>query len=105
MGEQAARRDRAVEAFIAARQGPVLARAIADLSRCPVAELAAVTHRLSGTLGSYGLDEARHAVENLHDAVVAGPTRPSELAAKQAAAIADLERLAAATEGEGMPRP
>lgn len=105
MGEQAARRDRALEAFIAARQGPVLARAIADLSRCPVADLAAVSHRLSGTLGSYGLDEARRAVEDLHAAVVAGPTSPSDLAAKKAGAIADLERLATATEGKGMPRP
>lgn len=48
----------AVLAFIRERQGDVLAEAIRQLSSCPREERAAVAHAVSGSLGSYQLDEA-----------------------------------------------
>ena len=48
----------AVLAFIRERQGDVLAEAVRQLSSCPREERAAVAHAVSGSLGSYQLDEA-----------------------------------------------
>ena len=65
----------AVMAFIRERQGDVLAEAIRQLSSCPREERAAVAHAVSGSLGSYQLDEAYTRVMALR-AVLDDPSAP-----------------------------
>jgi len=48
----------AVLAFIRERQGDVLAEAIRQMTTCSPEERAAVAHAVSGSLGSYQLDDA-----------------------------------------------
>ncbi len=54
-----------VQAFIAQRRGAVLGRAVDQLEATDESGLDALAHRLDGTLGSYGLDEARAVVAEL----------------------------------------
>jgi hypothetical protein len=61
----------AVQAFIAARQGELLAKAVATLEDCADDDLAAESHRLAGTLGTYQLTTAQVAMRNLESAVTA----------------------------------
>ena len=87
-----------VLAFIAERRGPVLRAAIDDLAAAPVDDLADVTHRLHGILGSYGLDEAHE-----HIAALAGLLAEPGMSAAQAqiareSTVIELRRLA--DEGE-----
>lgn len=95
MGEQPSREQEAVEAFVVERRPRVLARAIGDLRRSSLAELPAVTHRLSGTLGTYRLEQAQRIVDDLHRSAVE-PLAEEDLADRRAAALARLEGLARA---------
>lgn len=92
MGEQPSHEPQAVEAFIAERRPRVLARAIGDLRRSSLAELPAVTHRLSGTLATYRLEQAQRIVDDLHRSAVE-PLAEEDLADRKAAALARLEEL------------
>jgi len=48
----------AMRAFLADRGAAVLARAIDTIETCPDAELPGQAHRLAGTLGIFGFEEA-----------------------------------------------
>jgi hypothetical protein len=65
-----------IQDFIRGRQVDLLERALASLRECPDAELVALTHRLSGTLGTYQLTEAAQAVRDLYDLARSGPIPP-----------------------------
>jgi HPt (histidine-containing phosphotransfer) domain-containing protein len=62
----------AVAAFLRERRAGVVARAIETLETCPTDDLAAQAHRLAGTLGVYGLDDAAAACRQLMQVVGAG---------------------------------
>lgn len=66
----------AVLAFIRERQGEVLAEAIRQMTSCSSEERAAVAHAVSGSLGSYQLDEAYARVTALR-AVLDDPSAAS----------------------------
>ncbi len=80
----------ALARFIADRQKGILERAIRSLETCPIEALAAETHRLFGTLGTYQLNTAAIAVRALHDELVSGPS--SSLDVDRAATTAILRR-------------
>ena len=63
----------AVLAFIRERQAEVLGGAISQLSECSIADLPAVLHKASGSVGSYQLEEA-HALLAELSGVVSDPT-------------------------------
>jgi hypothetical protein len=58
-----------IQQFIIAKQADLLQRAIVALRDCREEDLAAETHRLSGTLGTYQLGAASTAVRDLYDLV------------------------------------
>jgi Hpt domain len=51
--------------FLAKRRVDVLRRAIVTLETCPADELGAESHRLAGTLGIFGFDDASAALRAL----------------------------------------
>ena len=57
--------------FLAKRRGDVLRRAITTLETCSPAELAGEAHRLAGTLGIFGFDDASTALRGLQRAAEA----------------------------------
>lgn len=93
-GSPTAPESASVQAFIRQRQADLLARAIVAIASCPAPELAQELHRLSGTLGTYQLLDARSAVQDL-EAVVRTPGMGSSgIASARAAALERLERIA-----------
>lgn len=62
----------AVAAFMRSQQRRILTQAIADLSTALTADLPATTHRLAGTLGTYGLSSASEAVGRLQVVLASG---------------------------------
>jgi hypothetical protein len=55
----------AMREFLAKRRGDVLRRAIVTLETCPPDELGRESHRLAGTLGIFGFDDASTALRAL----------------------------------------
>ncbi len=86
-----------VRAFIAARRMPVLVDATRQLRDAAPADLAAITHRLHGILGSYGLDRADALVVDLAQVVAdAADSADADAAVVDAArehAVAGLQAL------------
>jgi hypothetical protein len=94
-----------VQDFIRAKQQGVLERAIDSLRNCSDHELAAETHRLSGTLGTYQLVAASKAVRDLYDLARAGDVQPSDIDRDGTIAVlvATLDELREATGGTSVP--
>jgi hypothetical protein len=61
----------AVAAFMRSQQRRILTQAITDLSAASIDDLPATTHRIAGTLGTYGLASAYDAVSGLQRALSA----------------------------------
>ena len=97
----------AVQAFIAARQGELLAKAVATLEDCADDDLAAESHRLAGTLGTYQLTTAQVAMRNLESAVTATGIGKADIDHARAATLAAMRGLLADhradTGGDGSP--
>jgi hypothetical protein len=55
----------AMRAFLAKRRHDVLHKAIATLETCSPEDLASESHRLAGTLGIFGFDDASVALRSL----------------------------------------
>ena len=85
-----------VDAFIQARQEQVLDRAITTIDGAPDDELAAQAHRLVGTLGTFGLDEAAACVRSLEDVLHGPGVSTEQVRAARAAALRGLEEIASA---------
>jgi HPt (histidine-containing phosphotransfer) domain-containing protein len=85
-----------VDAFIAARQDQVLERAITTIDTAPAENLAAEAHRLVGTLGTFGLDEAAACVRTLEDVLRGPAVTADEVGEARAAALRGLEEIASA---------
>jgi hypothetical protein len=64
-GTTAAEESPAMRDFLAKRRVEVLRRAIVTLDTCRADELAGESHRLAGTLGIFGFDEASTALRAL----------------------------------------
>jgi hypothetical protein len=88
----------AVAAFIREQQGTVLADAIGQLSACSDADLRAVVHAISGSVGSYQLDQAFACVATLSAVLHDESASPTDIAAARATTLASLRAL------EGDPR-
>ncbi len=76
-----------VQAFIQQRQADLLARAIATIATCPRPDLPQELHRLSGTLGTYQLLDARSVVQDLETVVRTPDVGSLEIAGARAAAL------------------
>jgi hypothetical protein len=97
-----------VQAFIRARQTDVLARAITTLEDCPAADLPRELHRLSGTLGTYQLTEARDAVRECESQVRVSDVGPAEIETARRSAVDRLGRIIttiALSDDEGESSP
>ena len=91
-----------VEAFITAKQDAVLARARDTVAATPADDLAAQVHRLIGTLGTFGLDDAAAALRPLDTLFKASTTPPpDEVAELRDRAERDLADIIAARHEEG----
>ncbi len=89
----------AVAAFLAERRADVLRRAIETLETCSTADLAGEAHRLAGTLGVFGLDEASAAARALMAAARSGPS--PDMSRELAATLEVLRGNAASLQGRG----
>lgn len=85
----------AVLAFMRERQGAVLTDAIAQLSTCSSADLRAVIHALTGSVGSYQLDAAAQAIAGLATVVASGEATGEQIEAARRQAVADLRTIEA----------
>jgi HPt (histidine-containing phosphotransfer) domain-containing protein len=68
-----------LQAFLAQRRLDVLARAIRTLETCAPSDLAAEAHRLAGTLGIFGFDDASAAVRLLERAAEQPDALPGDI--------------------------
>jgi len=83
-----------VLAFIAERRAGVLERARADLSTSAPEDLAGLAHRLTGTLGTYRLDDARDAVVALLDIARDPTATAADVEAVRARTVTALDAIA-----------
>ena len=74
-------------AFIRERQGEVLAEAVRQLSTCAPEERVAVAHAVSGSLGSYQLDEAYTRVMALRAVLEDESASPTDVDGEWEAAV------------------
>ena len=90
----------AVQDFIRQRQADLLVRAEQTLRDCPDADLAAEAHRLSGTLGTYQLDDAQAALRTLENVVTSPTATATDVTAARATAVTVIRALVAAHHAE-----
>jgi hypothetical protein len=90
----------AMQAFIAQKQADLLARAIAVLRACSDDELAAQSHRLAGTLGTYQLIDAHDACRDLESVALRVNATTADIDTARADTLARLEQIA-----EDLPSP
>jgi hypothetical protein len=83
-----------VQAYILERQADLLARAIDTIVACPPDALAPELHRMSGTLGTYQLTEARMAVQDLEAIVRLPKATAPDVEAGRIVAVARLRSIA-----------
>jgi hypothetical protein len=88
----------AVAAFIREQQATVLADAIGRLSACSDTDLRAVVHAISGSVGSYQLDEAFACIASLSTVLHDETASAQDIAAARSTTLAALRAL------EGDPR-
>ena len=88
----------AVETFLAGRRAGVLTRAIHTLATCPLGSVAAEAHRLSGTLGVFGLEDSAALVRELESLALASGTTAHGLSHQRAVTVVRLEAAARATD-------
>lgn len=93
----------AMQAFLAERRVDVLRRAIAALDTCPDASLAAEAHRLAGTLGMFGFDDASAGLRDLEHLAEDATVASDSIATARASTMALLRGIESESRESGHP--
>lgn len=86
--------------FLAKRRVDVLRRAITTLETCSPGELAGEAHRLAGTLGIFGFDEAGTALRALQRDAESPASAPDEIDAHRMRTLAMLRGISGSAISE-----